>query len=155
MKRVVRYFLTAAVVLVALVAINFLPMLTQFVPGMQRNTYNGIVVYARQSDGRDAWRIAERISSSGLKVPEAPGATETDPIEVVVYPNRAALARKTLGLVGMLLPSWYVGTNTTDRVLVVSPSAPGPAHTRESVEQAALHEYARVLAYRSNRELDG
>lgn len=154
MKRIVRFGLGTLVVLVALAAINFAPMLTPLVPGMQRFTYDGTVVHARQSDAEDAQRIAERVNASSERVRDAFAATDDAPIEVIVYPSRAALGRKTLGLAGMLLPSWYIGTNTSDRVMIVSPSNPGPSHTRESVEQAAVHEYVHVLTYRRNRELD-
>jgi len=38
-------------------------------------------------------------------------------------------------------------------VLITTPGKPGPAHSRESVEQAAVHEYVHVLTDRINKGL--
>ena len=67
--------------------------------------------------------------------------------------DRAALKRKTLGLAGHFLPDWFIGRNTRDYVLITSPASPGPEHTRESVIQAAVHEYVHVLTDRRNPRL--
>jgi len=38
-------------------------------------------------------------------------------------------------------------------VLITSPANPGPSHSRESIEQAAVHEYVHVLTDRINKSL--
>ena len=62
-------------------------------------------------------------------------------------------ARPDIGLAGVFLPDWFIGDNTREYVLITSPAAPGPAHSRESVEQAAVHEYVHVLTDRRNKKL--
>jgi hypothetical protein len=153
MKRVLRIGLIFVVVVVALAAINFAPMLSPRVPGMQTFTVAGIDVHARPADAENAERIARRIAGASASVREAFAATDSEPIDVILYPDQWALHRKTIGLAGALLPAWYIGGNTNDTVLIVSPSQPGPEHSRESVEQAAVHEYVHVLTDRRNKAL--
>jgi hypothetical protein len=52
-----------------------------------------------------------------------------------------------------MLPDWFIGDNTRRYVLITSPAAPGPAHSRESIERAAVHEYVHVVTDRRNKEL--
>ena len=153
MKKPIKIVLVVLLVLVGLAAVNFAPMLSKRVPGMEAIVHRGTTVHARPDDRQDARRVAERIADAAAGVREAFQATDTRPIDVILYPNQAALHRKTIGLVGVLLPDWYIGGNTPDSVLIVSPSRPGSAHTRESVEQAAVHEYVHVLTDRRNQAL--
>ncbi len=45
------------------------------------------------------------------------------------------------------------GNNTQSSVLITSPANPGPAHSRQSIVQAAVHEYVHVITDRRNHEL--
>jgi hypothetical protein len=97
--------------------------------------------------------LAGRIASQSAAVVEALDGVDAEGVEIIVYPSRAALHRKTIGLIGLLLPDWFIGDNTRDYVLITSPAAPGPAHTRETIERAAVHEYVHVMTDRRHREL--
>lgn len=155
MRRRWKSMLTVIAVLGLLVGGNFMPMISLKTPGMHEYSMNGITTYAMPGHQRAAEDIAELVASSQERVLQAMGDIDSQGIDVIVYPNRNALKRKTLGLAGMLiLPDWFIGRNTQDTVLIVSPEAPGPEHTYESVVQAAVHEYVHVLTYRLNRKLD-
>jgi len=144
-------FLTASVITLAAI-VNFIPMVSLKVPGMKEYSFHGITVYAKDNDAPEAQRVAERIYRSSPEVVAALGA-EDAAVKVILYPDQKALHRKTIGLAGIFLPSWFIGDNTREYVLITTPAAPGPSHTRESVEQAAVHEYVHVLTDRHNKKL--
>lgn len=133
---------------------NFLPMASLKTPGMNEYSSHGMTIYAMPKDEAEVERIAMKIADSRDRVNSALGTTNDHGIDVIIYPDRAALKRKTLGFAGLFLPSWYIGKNSRDRVLICSPANPGPSHTRESVEQAAVHEYVHVLTDRRNKDMD-
>lgn len=145
-------WILGALVLIGL--INFAPMISLKTPGMQAYKSHGITVYAEKKDQNEVERIAGRIAESRARVFGSLGDGDADRIDVIIYPASAALKRKTIGLVGMLLlPDWYIGKNTSDHVLITSPAQPGPQHTRESIEQAAVHEFVHVLTDRRNKAM--
>lgn len=134
--------------------INFAPMVSLKTPGMEEYNVDGITIYAKLKDADEAERIGKRINENRTRVTASLGDANAEGIDVIVYPNRQALKRKTLGFTGLLLPQWYIGKNSRDKVLIVTPAEPGPAHTRESIEQAAVHEYVHVLTDRQNKSMD-
>ena len=149
-----RIALTVLGVLAGLVALNFVPIVSLRTPGMTETVSYGISVFATEDDQAEVDGIAERIALSRDRVLEALETEASEGIEVIIYPSQAALRRKTLGLAGMLLlPDWFIGRNTRNTVLIVSPASPGPQHSRESVTQAAVHEYVHVLTDRRNKQL--
>ena len=154
MKRtgVIIMWILGALVLIS--GINFAPMMSLKTPGMQVHEAHGITVYAEQTDITEVERIAGRIAQSKARVTAALPDADAEQIEVIIYPSAAALKRKTIGLAGMLvLPDWYIGKNTSDYVLITSPAKPGPQHSRESIEQAAVHEFVHVLTDRHNKAM--
>jgi hypothetical protein len=153
MKRPAR-ILTGTLALLALAAlVNFAPMASLGMPGMETMTFQGITVLARPADRADAERLAARVHDQAGEVAAALRTGDTSDIGIIVYPSRKDLHRKTIGLAGAFLPDWFIGDNTRDWVLITSPGNPGPSHSRESIEQAAVHEYAHVLTDRINRKL--
>ena len=151
MKLLGKVMLWVAGALVVIGMINFAPLVSRKTPGMKHYTAEGISVYAHPRDAEEVERITEKIAGSRDRIAASFRGADTEGIEVIIYPNRAALKRKTIGLAGLLLPDWYIGKNTSDLVLITSPAQPGPAHTRQSVEQAAVHEYVHVLTDRQNK----
>lgn len=144
--RVLAVFTLAALV-------NFAPMTALGMPGMKKYNFYGIHVLAKPADKADAERIAARIARQAGAVAEALGMADNAGIGIIVYPSRKDLHRKTIGFAGAFLPDWFIGDNTRDWVLITSPANPGPAHSRESIEQAAVHEYVHVLTDRINKGL--
>jgi hypothetical protein len=144
-------FLIASIITLAAI-INFIPMVSLKMPGMKEYSLHGITVYAMEKDAPEAERVAERIARNSAEVAAALGAGDAA-VEVILYPDQKALHRKTIGLAGVFLPDWFIGDNTREYVLITSPAAPGPSHSRESVEQAAVHEYVHVLTDRRNKKL--
>lgn len=153
MKRLGKVLLWAAGALIVIGIINFAPMISRKTPGMKRYAAEGITVYAHPRDAEEVGRIASMIAGSRDRIAASFREVDTEGIEVIIYPDREALKRKTLGLPGLLLPDWYIGKNTSDHVLITSPQRPGPAHTRKSVEQAAVHEYVHVLTDRQHKTM--
>lgn len=133
--------------------LNFSPMISPNTPGMNMYEAEGITVYAVEADKDEVPRMAGRIADSRERVISSLGDADAEGIDVIIYPNAWALKRKTIGFAGVLLPAWYIGKNTNDSVLIVSPENPGPAHTRESVEQAAVHEFVHVLTDRQHKKM--
>jgi len=138
---------------VIVVLLNFAPMLTLRMPGMEEYSFYGMRVVAKPSDKADAVRVAARIEKQAGTVAAALGITQSTDIGVIVYPSRKDLHRKTIGFAGAFLPDWFIGDNTRRWVLITSPANPGPSHSRESIEQAAVHEYVHVLTDRINKHL--
>jgi len=146
-------FLVVVAIIGLVVGVNFLPRVSLGMPGMNEYTFSGMRVLAKPADQADAERLAARIHDQAGTVAEALGSKDTSGIGVIVYPSHKDLHRKTIGLVGAFLPDWFIGDNTRDWVLITSPGNPGPSHSRESIEQAAVHEYVHVLTDRVNKNL--
>lgn len=154
MKAVLRIVLIVFASVAVLVAINFAPMVSLKTPAMREYTAHGLTVWAAPTDVDEVEPLAARVASQSAAVVEALDGVDASGVEIIVYPNRDALKRKTFGLAGMLmLPDWFIGRNTTDYVLIASPGEPGPAHTRESIVQASVHEYVHVMTDRRHREM--
>jgi hypothetical protein len=152
MSPILRSILIGTGALALLAAINFHPLLSPKTPGMRAYRSLGLTVHALPRDEGEAAVIAHAILQQRDRVARALNAVEID-VEVILYPDRKALHRKTLGLAGYFLPDWFIGDNTRRYVLITSPANPGPAHSRESVVRAAVHEYVHVLTDRRNRHL--
>jgi hypothetical protein len=153
MKNNKRGLLIGLCAVAALITINFAPMLSPKTPGMRERTSHGITVWATDQDQDEVERIAGRIASRSEAVAASLQGVDAHGVEVIIYPNRGALHRKTIGLAGVLLPDWFIGDNTRRYVLITSPATPGPVHSRESIEQAAVHEYVHVMTDRTNKAL--
>jgi len=153
MRRPLGIALKILVCLTLAAIVNFAPMTALGMPGMKEYLLYGMRVLAKPADEADAERLAARIDRQAGAVAEALGAADRAGIGMIVYPSRKDLHRKTLGFAGAFLPDWFIGDNTRQWVLITSPGNPGPAHSRESVEQAAVHEYVHVLTDRINRSL--
>ncbi len=132
---------------------NFLPLISFMAPRMVKYTISGINVYAVPEDLHNAQKIIDDIVEEKERIVSALPGTNSNNIDVVIYPNHKSLHLNTFGFAGYFFPSWYVGKNTRDRVLITSPSNPGPSHSRESIEKAAIHEYVHVLTDRINKDI--
>jgi hypothetical protein len=153
MTRPIKIAVRALAVLALTALVNFAPMASLGMPGMKEYSFHGIRVLAKPGDQVDAERLAARVERQAGAVAEALGMEDTAGIGIIVYPSRKDLHRKTIGFAGAFLPDWFIGDNTKDWVLIASPANPGPSHSRESIEQAAVHEYVHVLTDRVNKGL--
>jgi hypothetical protein len=139
--------------IIVLAAINFSPMVRQMSVGMKKHQISGVTVFAVDDDLQEAADIVERINTSRDKLSRALAMADIDDVRIYVYPNQKILHIKTIGLAGLLLPDWYIGKNRSNAVLITSPANPGPAHSYESVVQAAVHEYVHVLTDSRNKDM--
>ncbi|MBL7006700.1 MAG: hypothetical protein ISR78_06450 [Spirochaetia bacterium] len=142
-------WITGSLVLLGL--INFSPLISLKTAKMKEYSYEGITVFAEEKDSGNAEVLAEKIKDNRDKIIDVLGYSKEQSVGVIIYPNRKVLHRKTIGFAGVFLPDWYIGKNTKDFVLITSPSEPGPQHTRESIEKAAVHEYVHVMTDRKNK----
>lgn len=153
MKKVLKVVCIIFGVIILLALINFLPLMNLKTRKMQSFIIDGIHVYAQQKDYANGLRIVRNIKESSSKVHDALGIEEDQDIDIYIYPDRKALHRKTIGFAGWFLPDWYIGRNNSESVFITSPSEPGPQHTRESIEKAAVHEYVHVMTDRQNKQM--
>lgn len=153
MKHTLRIVLIVLAGIATLAAVNFAPMISLKTPGMREYTANGITVYATEKDSEEVETLTARIAEQSAGVTDALGGADGTDVGVIIYADQKALHRKTIGLAGALLPSWFIGDNTKEYVLITSPAEPGPSHTRESIEQAAVHEYVHVMTDRVYKQL--
>ncbi|MBI9093919.1 MAG: hypothetical protein JEY71_03445 [Sphaerochaeta sp.] len=153
MRKGIRGIGYAFALTLALVLINFLPVTSLRTRAMQKYTIDGITVFAEQKDYANAERIVSTIQTSSQRIHEALGIQEDQHIDLYIYPDRKALHRKTIGFVGWFLPDWYIGRNSSGSVFITSPSEPGPEHSRESIEKAAVHEYVHAMTDRQNKHM--
>lgn len=153
MKRPLKIAVRALIVIALAAIVNFAPMASLGMPGMKEYRIHGMRVLAMPGDQADAERLAARIERQAGAVGQALGMADSSGIGIIVYPSRKDLHRKTIGFAGAFLPDWFIGDNTREWVLISSPANPGPAHSRESIEQAAVHEYVHVLTDRVNKGL--
>jgi len=153
MRKVIKGIGYTLGLIIVLALINFLPLASLKTRKMQRYSIDGIQVYAEQKDSTNAERIVSRIQKSSRQIHDALGIEDDQSIELFIYPDRKALHRKTIGFAGWFLPDWYIGRNSTERVYITSPSEPGPAHSRESIEKAAVHEYVHAMTDRQNKKM--
>ncbi len=133
--------------------VNFAPMISRKTIGMQKFENRGLTLWAEPGDADEVAPIARRIHEARERIGSAVENTDDSGIEVIIYPGRKVLHRKTIGFAGAFLPDWYIGKNTTDFVLITSPDSPGPSHNRESIEKAVVHEYVHLLTDRRNRKM--
>jgi hypothetical protein len=153
MRRPLKFTLLTIAFLMMVAGVNFAPMATPLMPGMKEYSFHGMRVMAKPADEADGERLAARIAKQAGAVTDALGMADSADIGMIVYPSHKDLHRKTIGFAGAFLPDWFIGDNTRDWVLITSPAKPGPAHSRESIEQAAVHEYVHVLTDRINKGL--
>ena len=145
MKKMLKVVFVLLGMIILLALINFVPLASLKTRNMQSVVIDGIHVYAEPKDFANAERIVSNIIVSRNKIHKALGMNEKQDIELFIYPDRKALHRKTIGFAGFFLPDWYIGRNNTESVFITSPSEPGPQHTRESIEKAAVHEYVHAM----------
>jgi len=153
MKKMLKVVLVLLGMIILLALINFVPLASLKTRNMQSVVIDGIHVYAEPKDFAHAERIVSNIIVCSNKIHKALGMNEEQDIELFIYPNRKALHRKTIGFAGFFLPDWYIGRNNTESVFITSPSEPGPQHTRESIEKAAVHEYVHAMTDRQNKRM--
>ncbi|MBU0934720.1 MAG: hypothetical protein KKC64_03825 [Spirochaetes bacterium] len=153
MKRPLKIAVWILIALALAILVNFAPMASLGMSGMKEYRFYGMRVLAKPGDQAEAERLAARIERQAGAVSQALGVADTADIGIIVYPSRKDLHRKTIGFAGAFLPDWFIGDNTKDWVLITSPANPGPSHSRESIEQAAVHEYVHVLTDRVNKGL--
>jgi hypothetical protein len=157
MKTILKTILKTAVIVLGavmvLALINFSPLMSLKTRTMQSYTIDGIQVYAEQKDLSNAERIVSEIKKSSNRIHGALGIKEDQKIGLYLYPDRKVLHRKTIGFAGWFLPDWYIGRNSMENVFITSPSEPGPEHSRESIEKAAVHEYVHAMTDRQNRNM--
>jgi len=151
LRKIIKIVFGIIGVVLVITLINFIPLLTLKTVGMNKYIINGITVFAEDKDKTNAESIVKQIEESSKRVTDALCFKSDQDIKVIIYPNQRALHIKTLGFVGVLLPDWYIGKNTVEYVLITSPSEPGPQHTRESIEKAAVHEYVHAMTDRKNK----
>lgn len=140
--------------LATLAAINFIPMASHKTRDMKSYVFSGIQCYAEKQDLEAAAILAGTIAANAEPITRNLGEEIARDIVIMVYPSHKDLHRKTYGFAGVLLPDWYIGNNTEDLVQITSPRNPGPAHTRDAVIQAAVHEYVHLLTDRKNKKMD-
>jgi len=153
MRKVIKGIGYVLGLIIVLALINFLPLASLKTRKMQRYTIEGITVYAEQKDSSNAERIVSKIQISSHQIHEALGIQDGQNIGLYMYPDRKTLHRKTIGFAGWFLPDWYIGRNSSENVFITSPSEPGPKHSRESIEKAAVHEYVHAMTDRQNRNM--
>ncbi len=153
MKRAGRIILAVSGLLILAGLINFAPMLSRKTSAMREYRHGGLTLWAEPGDAEEVEPVARRILEARNRITAALEDSDDSGIEVIIYPDRKVLHRKTIGLAGTLLPDWYIGKNSTRYVLITSPASPGPAHSRESIEQAVVHEYVHLLTDRKNRDM--
>jgi len=153
MKKMLKVVFVLLGMIILLALINFVPLASLKTRNMQSVVIDGIHVYAEPKDFANAERIVSNIIVSSNKIHKALGMNEEQDIELFIYPDRKALHRKTIGFAGFFLPDWYIGRNNTESVFITSPSEPGPQHTRESIEKAAVHEYVHAMTDRRNKRM--
>lgn len=153
MKTILKTAVIVSGAIIVLALINFSPLLSLKTRYMQGYTIDGIQVYAEEKDLSNAESIVSKIKESSNRVNDALGIREDQNIGLYLYPDRKALHRKTIGFAGWFLPDWYIGRNSMENVFITSPSEPGPVHSRESIEKAAVHEYVHAMTDRQNRNM--
>jgi hypothetical protein len=137
----------AAVVLAALIFINFIPTFYLENPGMHELNGSHITVYYENEEAaaRDIFALAEAESD---RIAGKLGFTTPQDIRLYVYDNQHAFQMKKYGLVTLALSlDWYIGDNRGTNVLLTSPENPGKVHDYYAVQNAAIHEM--VHAYNS------
>lgn len=142
-----------AIALLLTGVINSLPLASKKTPSMEKHEYPGLILYAEPKDSSEVERIARRLILCRERVATALKTKDPQTVNVYIYPDHKTLHRKTLGILGIFLPDWYIGKNGTDHILITSPGAPGPSHSRESVEQAVVHEFVHLLTDRRNKKM--
>lgn len=155
MKKAIFFLLICIGFLSATAFVNFIPAFSLRAAGMTPLPSDHFTIYYEAQDEDAAKDIAQRLIDGYDVVAKAIALNPQYKTEIYIYKNLAELHRKKYGLVGAIFgPEWYIGDNVTNKVLLVSPKAPGKAHNYESVANAALHEYVHTLMWSVNPKLN-
>ncbi len=135
-------------------AVNFVPMASMKTAEMESYLFYGIPCFAEPDDKEASMVITRKIAEKAEPVTKRLGESITKDISVIVYPDAKTLHVKTFGLAGLFLPDWYIGKNTNDLVLIISPNNATPERDREFIIDAGVHEYIHLLTDRRNKAMD-
>jgi hypothetical protein len=141
-------------VIAAIAVIQSLPIFSLKPLGAQAYANDNVLVYYERGDEAGAKEVFDLVSSNIGRIDERMKYRRSSPQEIFVYKDQSSLWMRKYGLVTLLFaPSWYVGDNRGNAVLMVSPNAPVGGHTHDTIIGATLHEVVHTVNYEKNPKL--
>jgi len=147
-----KYFIRIfACIIVSILLIQFVPMISLRTISMRNMVIDNFSFYYEKSDDKTVDAVLKVLNENSSRVKTSLKIKENALINVYIYSSVYSLHLHRFGFfIGIFLPDWYVGDNTNQSVLIVSPNNPGSAHSYESIMGACVHEYVHVLTDRIN-----
>ncbi|AEV69473.1 hypothetical protein [Acetivibrio clariflavus] len=139
--------------LVFLAIINFLPTFNLKTSKMVSMETDAFVLYYEKQDEKAAQDMAELLEEAYKKINSDMNFSRTEKTKIYIYPDQKTFQTKKYGNICRIIgPKWYIGDNVKDKVIIVSPLNPGPAHDYDSIVQAVVHEYVHTVVYQINKK---
>ncbi len=140
-----------AAVLIALVALQSLPIVLIKPLGAQAYANENVLVYYEPGDEAGAKEVFDLVSSNIVEINARMEYQPAAPLEIFVYKAQSSLWIRKYGLMTLLFaPTWYVGDSQFGAVKLVSPNTPVRGHTHDSILNAILHEVVHSINYHKN-----
>lgn len=111
------------------------------------------IIYYETQDEEAVQDIADILEKTYKKINSEMKFNRTEKTKIYVYPDQKTFQTKKYGNICRIIgPKWYIGDNVKDKVTIVSPLNPGPAHDYDSIVQAVVHEYVHTVVYHINKK---
>ncbi len=138
-------------VLIALAALQSLPIVLLKPLGAQAYANDSVVVYYEPGDEAGAHEVFQLVSNHIGEIDARMEYQPAAPLGIFVYKAQSSLWMRKYGLVTLLFaPTWYVGDSQFGAVKLVSPNTPVQGHTHDSILNAILHEVVHSINYHKN-----
>lgn len=141
--------------IIVILCLQFVPMLSFRTLSMVEQKIEGFNVFYEPDDKIMPGILVKELILNRKIIEHSLNRSTNEVINLYIYPSIISFHVKRFGtVVGILLPEWIIGDNTSNDILIVSPLRPGKQHSYESIIKACVHEYVHVLSYRINPEID-
>lgn len=145
----------AALVLLALVILQTLPVFFVKPIGSKQLANENITVYYQEGDEKGAAEVFALLTLKADQIRSDLGFEGDAATEVFVYHTQWQLAIREAGFATLLIaPSWHIGDSHNGNVMMVSPYTKVEGHDHESILTATLHEYVHSINHKANPELN-
>ncbi len=151
---ILRKVLIGAGIVLAILAIQTLPVFMVRPLGAKEYANQDVVVYYQPGDESGSREIFDLVTSEIGRVKAAMKFESSKPLEIYVYKSQPSLAIREAGFVTLLFaPSWFIGDSEQGVIRMVSPNTAVKGHTHDTILTGTLHEVVHSINYYKNPHL--
>ncbi len=146
-----RKVLTIAGVILAILAIQTLPVFLVKPLGAREYANEDVVVYYQPGDESGARDVFDLVANDIGHIKDTMRFESAQPLEIYVYQAQFSLAITEAGFVALVIaPSWFIGNSRNGVIRMVSPNAQVKGYTHDTILNGTLHEVVHSINYYKN-----